>query len=83
MLTDILYFDFVVSIAYLRGHIKPWHMLREQQLARHVSRLRRGRTVFILKMWFAAELLPEWVYGPLRWAAPLRFLPAALGILLL
>ena len=39
-----------------------------------------GRTVFILKIWFAAEVLPAWLYGLLPWAAPLRFLPAALGI---
>lgn len=44
----------------------------------HDSKLRH--TVFILKIWFAAELLPPWLYGLLPWFAPLRFLPAALGI---
>lgn len=44
----------------------------------HDSKLRH--TVFILKIWFAAELLPAWLYGLLPWFLPLRFLPAALGI---
>lgn len=44
----------------------------------HDSKLRH--TVFILKIWFAAKLLPPWLYGLLPWFAPLRFLPAALGI---
>lgn len=39
-----------------------------------------SHTVFILKIWFPAELLPAWLYGLLLWAAPLRFLLAALGI---
>ena len=81
MLTDVLDHDFAVSLGLLeRVHGAVGHVSRAE--ARQTCLESQDlRTVFILKIWFAAELLPAWPYGLLPWAAPLRFLPVALGML--
>ena len=80
MLTNVLNYDLTVSRVYLKQSTKLRRMFREQRLDEVSQESGYGHTVFILKIGFAAELLPAWLYGLLLWAAPLRFLLATLGI---
>ena len=40
MLTNVLYYDLAVSIAYLKRSMKLGRMFREQRLGRNVSKIR-------------------------------------------